>query len=76
MEDFTKVARPLVTFVGVAVFALNYCLIPIILRFMDKVSTPFEVPSEWWVSWFCFLGVYSAGRSVEKIISEKSAKQE
>lgn len=67
MNKMNKLARPLITFMGIAVFLLNYCLIPIILRLLGKNSDPFVIPNEVIIGYWSFVSIYSAGRSFEKI---------
>jgi len=72
-QDFmTKSARPLITIAGMLMFALNYTVGPFIFRFMGKDSTPLEIPSEWIIGYFAVVGVYSLGRSAEKLLNLKT----
>lgn len=66
MRDINKLARPLVTYVGLSLFVLNYT-IPLICRMFGKNIDPVNIPSEFIVGWFAFLSTYSLGRSVEKL---------
>jgi len=65
-DNYTKRARPTVIYMGLAIIAFNYCLIPLIQMFADMAVVPFALPAEFWLAWGGCVGVYSLGRSMEK----------
>jgi hypothetical protein len=56
--------------VGIVVGVCNYLIIPTICRFLDKDPTPVPIPTEIILGWFGVIGIYSAGRSAEKIMGK------
>lgn len=70
-SDYSKLSRPLVTFVGLGLFTLNYT-IPLICRMFGKIIDPVQIPGEFIVGYFGFISVYAAGRSFEKSRSNEN----
>jgi hypothetical protein len=67
----SKNARPFIVILGGIVFALNYCIIPIICRFMGKDFSPFVIPDICIVGYFSLAGIYSVARSFDKNLLAK-----
>ena len=72
-DNYTKRARPTVVYMGLAVIAWNYALIPTITglyaTFWSGASAkmqPMDLPMEFWMAWSAVVGIYSIGRSAEK----------
>lgn len=61
-DNYTKRARPTIVYFGLVVIAWNYCIRPMVPGF-----EPIELPTDFWLAWGGVVGVWSAGRSAEKI---------
>jgi hypothetical protein len=59
-DNFTRRARPLVVYVGLAAIVFNYCIAPFIQ------GKPLDLPQEFWISWGGIVATWSIGRSAEK----------
>lgn len=60
-DNYTKRARPTIVYFGLLVIAWNYCILPYFHL------PPVELPGDFWLAWGGVVGVWSAGRSAEKI---------
>lgn len=78
-DKFTKRARPMVVYTGLAVIVFNHALIPFINRCVEwyvlsqggdlsafAALTPINMPSVFWYSWSGVVSVYTVGRTAEK----------
>jgi len=72
-DNFTKRARPMVVYAGLAFTALNYVLLPILERIaalMGVEGLPTEplpnLPTEFWYAWGGITSTWVIGRSAEK----------
>lgn len=65
-DNYTKRARPSVIYMGLAIIAFNYCLMPMVQLLMSVEVDAFVLPTEFWVAWGGAVSVYSLGRSMEK----------
>ena len=68
-DNYTKRARPTVVYVGLAMIAVNYVLMPI----LGRPAIP--LPAEFWMAWGGVVSVWSIGRSAEKVgVKNKAVK--
>ena len=65
-DNFTKRARPMVVYVGLAAVVFNYCIIPTILTFTGHAAEPFILPTAFWAGWSGIVATWQIGRTVEK----------
>lgn len=70
-DKFTKRARPSLIYFGLFIIFWNYCLVP--SSFILFGSSPanelqlFELPIEFWAAWGGVVGIWSGGRTLERI---------
>jgi hypothetical protein len=74
-DNFTKRARPMVVYFGLAVIGLNYCLVPMAAFFLGREIPTWNLPMEFWASWSAIVVTWSIGRSVEKNGSQSKVTQ-
>jgi len=78
-DTFTKRARPMIVYFGLAAVGFNHVLVPFINRVMEWIVVfrhmdmaamnqlaPMSLPTEFWWAWTGVVGVYAVGRSMEK----------
>jgi len=78
-DKFTKRARPMIVYTGLAVLAFNHALLPFINRIIEWYMilnerslnaftelTAIEMPAEFWYVWGGVCSVYAVGRTAEK----------
>lgn len=66
-DNYTKRARPTVVYAGLGFIFFNYCLIPVISRFLGTADVgPLELPTAFWAGWSGIVATWSIGRSAEK----------
>ncbi len=67
-DNFTKRARPAIIYVGLLFIFIVNVAIPIVGFFTQNVEdlTKIQLPEEFWWAWGTVVGVYGAGRSIEK----------
>lgn len=78
-DTFTKRARPMIIYTGLAVMVFNHALIPFINRCIEWYMlttgksieafadlTPIDMPAEFWYVWGGVCSVYAVGRTAEK----------
>lgn len=66
-DKFTKRARPSLVYFGLLVIFYNYCVIPTIMMINGTDVQPFELPFEFWAAWGGVVGIWSGGRTVERL---------
>ncbi|MBS1261721.1 MAG: hypothetical protein MAG453_01052 [Calditrichaeota bacterium] len=66
-DTFTRRARPMVVYVGLAFIFFNYCAVPFV-QFIAGADAfhPFELPGYFWAAWGGIVGTWAIGRTVEK----------
>lgn len=67
-DSYTRRARPTIVYVALAAIVFNYCVIPTIQTLAGVGLEPFELPQEFWWAFSACIGVWSAGRSAERIV--------
>ncbi len=65
-DKFTKRARPMVVYAGLAFIGINYVVVPIVGLLNGVVVSPLELPVEFWAGWSGIVMTWSIGRSAEK----------
>ena len=65
-STFTKSARPMVVYSGLAFIGINYVIVPIIGLLNGMTIPPLELPVEFWAGWSGIVATWSIGRSFEK----------
>ena len=65
-DKFTKRARPLVVYAGLAFIGINYVVVPIVALVNNVVVEPIPLPTEFWAGWSGIVATWSIGRSLEK----------
>ena len=70
--ETVRFAKLALIILGMTMYFLNYCLIPIILRFMGKDSAPLYIPDLWTISYFSVIGITSMASSLEGKLNKKS----
>ena len=76
MEKISASARPLTVLLGILMIFTNYCLIPLICRFIGKDSTPLVLPMEFWVCFGTATGLYNIARTIDKKIAFSQEKED
>lgn len=66
-DNYTKRARPTLVYFGMLMIFVNYVLVPIIQTVTDSPVAAFDLPTEFWVAWGGTVGIWSAGRSMERL---------
>ena len=65
-DTFTKRARPMVVYVGLAVIVWNYSIVPTVAGFMQISLPAMTLPMEFWAGWSGIVMTWSVGRSMER----------
>lgn len=65
-DKFTKRARPMVVYAGLAFIGINYVVVPSIGLFMGATFEALPLPVEFWAGWSGIVMTWSIGRSAEK----------
>jgi len=65
-DVFTKRARPMMAYAGMALIVLNYGILPWVARFSGVPATPVPLPVEFWGAWGTVVSVWQVGRSLER----------
>jgi len=65
-DNYTKRARPSIIYIGLAIIAFNYCVVPVIQQLINVAVQPYPLPSEFWLAWGGAVSAYNVGRSMEK----------
>ena len=65
-STFTKSARPMVVYSGLAFIGINYVIVPIVGLLNGMTISPMELPFEFWAGWSGIVATWSIGRSFEK----------
>lgn len=70
-DKFTKRARPSLIYFGLFIIFWNYCLVPSSFFLFGAATTNelrlFELPIEFWAAWGGVVGIWSGGRTLERI---------
>ena len=70
-DKFTKRARPSLIYFGLFIIFWNYCLVPSSFFLFGASPTTelqlFELPIEFWAAWGGVVGIWSGGRTLERI---------
>ena len=85
-DNFTKRARPTITYCGLFVIMANYVVVPFLNRVMEWIAiwkgsagqlqvelsalNPVELPEMFWIAWGGVVAVYSLGRTSERIAGQ------
>jgi hypothetical protein len=69
-DKYTKRARPTVVYGGLFFIFINYVLFPVVSYFIDGNMPKIEMPEAFWWAWSSVIGIYSIGRSAEKLKSK------
>ena len=65
-DKFTKRARPMVVYAGLAFIGINYVIVPIVGLIAGQLINPIQLPVEFWAGWSGIVATWSIGRSFEK----------
>ena len=65
-DNFTKRARPMVVYMGLAYIGINYTLAPILAAVLGVTIPALDLPSEFWLAWGGICSSWVIGRSAEK----------
>lgn len=65
-DKFTKRARPSVVYVGLAIWIVNYSLLPIACQFLKIDYIPPEIPEVFVNTWKAVCSVWVTSRGIEK----------
>ena len=65
-DKFTKRARPMVVYAGLAFIGINYVVVPIVGLLSGVQVDPIPLPVEFWAGWSGIVMTWSIGRSAEK----------
>lgn len=60
-DKFVRRARPSLVYFGCAIILVNYTIAPI------AGTESLELPAEFWIAWGSVVGMWSVGRSAERI---------
>lgn len=65
-DNFTKRARPMVVYAGLAFIFFNHVFLPCYAFFASKPVPSVSLPSEFWWAWTGCVGIWMIGRTMEK----------
>jgi len=65
-DPFVRRARPAIIWTGVAVFVVNYIVMPAAGFVLSKTVTPVQLPDMFWYTWGTITGGYAFLRTLEK----------
>jgi len=65
-DPFVRRARPAIIWTGVAVFVINYIVLPFAGFVANKAVTPVQLPDMFWYTWGTITGGYAFLRTLEK----------
>lgn len=66
-DKFTKRARPSIIYAGLIFIGIVHVIVPIIAAMNGAEQPGIELPDDFWWAWGTVVGVYGAGRTVEKL---------
>jgi len=66
-DKFTKRARPTIVYAGLFMIAVNYVIVPIMQVIIGANIVRIELPAEFWMAWGGVTGIWSLGRSAERV---------
>ena len=70
---YVRRARPTIAYTGLAIIVINFCIFPIIAWSFLKITgstielPTLNIPTDFWYVWGTVVGIYSFGRTTEKI---------
>ena len=65
-DVFTKRARPMVVYMGLAFIGIVHVLFPCLTFFFRQQVPTLTLPEEFWWAWSSVVGIWAIGRSLEK----------
>lgn len=65
-DSYVRRARPSIIWVGIAVFVVNYIILPAVSFISGKVFAPVQLPDAFWYTWGSITGGYAFLRTLEK----------
>ena len=65
-DNFTKRARPMVVYAGLAFIFFNHVFLPCYAFFAEKPVPAVSLPAEFWWAWTGCVGIWMIGRTMEK----------
>jgi len=72
-DSFTKRARPMLIYAGLLFIFLVHVAFPIIAFISGKAQPLLSLPAEFWWAWSATVGIWSIGRSAERMGSQNKA---
>jgi hypothetical protein len=66
-DNFTKRARPMIVYAGLAAIFLAHIILPYIVWFTKQTVPPIELPEDFWYVWGGVCSIWFVGRTFERM---------